>query len=90
MKYEIEKQTFIMQNTLIYLKIPQEKFEYLILSDEAYFYLTNRICDIERPTDGIEKPLHLFFFSLHWVRPIMYQHYLTFVKFLVKIRLQDQ
>ena len=53
MKYEIEKQTFIMQNTLIYLKIPQEKFEYLILSDEAYFYLTYRIWDIERPTDGI-------------------------------------
>jgi len=35
------------------------------VSDEAYFYLTeslnrhnNRIWDIERPTDGIEKPLH--------------------------------
>jgi len=27
------------------------------VSDEAYFYLTNRIWDIERPTDGIEKPL---------------------------------
>jgi hypothetical protein len=41
-----------------YLKIPKEKSEYLIVSDEAYFYLTNRIWDIERPTDGIEKPLH--------------------------------
>ncbi len=51
MKYEIEKQAFIvqklLQNTLIYLKIPQEKSEYLNLSDEAYFYLTNRIWDIE-------------------------------------------
>ena len=28
------------------------------MSDEGYFYLTNRIWDIERPTDGIEKPLH--------------------------------
>jgi hypothetical protein len=49
MKYEIEKQAFILQklplNTLIYLKIPQEKSEYLNVSDEAYFYLTNRIWD---------------------------------------------
>jgi len=62
MKYEIEKQAFIAQklplNTLIYLKIHQEKSEYLNVSDEAYFYPTNRIWDIERPTDGIEKPLH--------------------------------
>ena len=62
MKYEIEKQALILQklplNTLIYLKIPQEKSEYLIVSDEAYFYLTNRIWDIERLTDGIEKPLY--------------------------------
>ena len=72
MKYEIEKQALILQklplNTLIYLKIPQEKSEYLNVSDEAYFYLTNRIWDIERPTDGIEKPLHsekiLFFFAI--------------------------
>ena len=28
------------------------------MSDEAYFYLTNRIWDIERPTDGIEKSFH--------------------------------
>ncbi len=42
-----------------YLKIPQEKSEYLIVSDEAYFYPTNRIWDIERLTDGIEKPLHV-------------------------------
>jgi hypothetical protein len=28
------------------------------VSDETYFDLTNRIWDIERPTDGIEKPLH--------------------------------
>ena len=48
-----------------FLKIPQKKSEYLIVSDEAYFYLTeslnkqnNRSWDIERPTDGIEKPLH--------------------------------
>jgi len=41
-----------------YLKIPQEKSEYLNVSDEAYFYITNRIWDIERPTDGIEKPFH--------------------------------
>jgi hypothetical protein len=38
------------------------------VSDEAYFYLTNRIWDIERPTDGIEKPLHseklLVFFAI--------------------------
>ncbi len=62
MKYEIEKQALVAQklplNTLIYLKIPQEKSEYLNVSDEAYFYLTNRIWDIERSTDGIEKPLH--------------------------------
>jgi hypothetical protein len=49
MKYEIEKQALILQklplNTLIYLKIPQEKSEYLNVSDEAYFYLTNRIWD---------------------------------------------
>jgi len=72
MKYEIEKQAFIVQklpqNTLIYLKIPQEKSEYLNVSDEAYFYLTNRIWDIERPTDGIEKPFHseklLVFFAI--------------------------
>jgi len=51
MKYEIE----MCKN---YLKIPQEKFEYLIVSDEAYFYLTNRIWDIERPMDGIEKPFN--------------------------------
>jgi len=43
---------------MIYLKIAQEKSEYLIVSDEAYFCLTeslnrqnNRIWDIERPTD---------------------------------------
>jgi hypothetical protein len=72
MKYEIEKPAFIVQklpkNTLIYLKIPQEKSEYLNVSDEAYFYLTNRIWDIERPTDGIEKPLYseklLVFFEI--------------------------
>ncbi len=34
----------------MYLKIPQEKSEYLIVSDEAYFYLNDRIWDIERPT----------------------------------------
>jgi hypothetical protein len=38
------------------------------MSDEAYFYPTNQICDIERPTDGIEKPLHfeklLVFFAI--------------------------
>jgi hypothetical protein len=28
------------------------------VSDEAYFYLTYRIWDIERFTDGIKKPLH--------------------------------
>ncbi len=28
------------------------------MPDEAYYYLTNRIRDIKRPTDGIEKPLH--------------------------------
>jgi hypothetical protein len=47
MKYEIEKQVFIVQklplNTLIYLKIPQENSEYLNVSDEAYFYLSDRI-----------------------------------------------
>ena len=47
MKYEIEKQVFIVQklplNTLIYHKIPQENSEYLNVSDEAYFYLTNLI-----------------------------------------------
>ena len=51
-----------------YLKIPQVKAEYLNVSDEAYFYLTNRIWETERPTDGIEKPLHsekiLFFFAI--------------------------
>jgi len=41
-----------------YLKIPQEKSEYLNVSDEAYFYFTYRIWDIERPTDEIEKPFH--------------------------------
>ena len=48
-----------------FLRIPQAKSEYLIVSDEAYFYLTeslnrqnNRIWETERPTDGIEKPLH--------------------------------
>ena len=38
------------------------------MSDETYFYLTNRIWDIERPTDEIEKPLHseklLVFFAI--------------------------
>jgi hypothetical protein len=47
MKYEIEKQVFIVQklplNTSIYLKIPQENSEYLNVSDEAYFYLSDRI-----------------------------------------------
>ena len=55
-------------NTLINLKIPQEKSDYLNVSNEAYFYLTYRIWDIERPTDGIEKPLHsdklLVFFAI--------------------------
>ncbi len=45
MKYEIEKQVFIVQklplSTLINLKIPQEKSEYLNESDEAYFYLSH-------------------------------------------------
>jgi len=38
------------------------------VSDEAYFYLTNRIWDIERPTVRIEKPLHsekLFDFDIY-------------------------
>ena len=58
-----------------FLRIPQAKSEYLIVSDEAYFYLTeslnkqnNRIWETERPTDGIEKPLHseklLVFFAI--------------------------
>jgi len=38
------------------------------VSNEAYFYLTYRSWDIERPTDGIEKPLHseklLVFFAI--------------------------
>jgi len=83
MKYEIEKQVFIVQklplNNLINLKIPQEKSEYLNVSDEAYFYLTNRIWDIERPTDGIEKPLHfekILFFSQF--PPLRFMGYITF------------
>jgi hypothetical protein len=36
-----------------YLEIPQEKSGYFNVSDEAYFYFTNRIWDIERPTGGI-------------------------------------
>ena len=61
---KLKNRPFLCKN---YLKIPQEKSEYLNVSDEAYFYLTNRICDIKRPTDGI-KPLHseklLFFFAI--------------------------
>ncbi len=34
MKYEIEKQPLLCKN---YLKIPQEKSEYLNVSDEAFF-----------------------------------------------------
>ena len=58
-----------------FLRIPQANSEYLIVSDEAYFYLTeslnrqnNRIWETERPTDGNEKPLHsekiLFFCAI--------------------------
>jgi len=56
---KLKKQAFIAQklplNTVIYLKIPQEKSEYLNESDETYFYLTKRIWDIERPTDGMRS-----------------------------------
>jgi len=58
-----------------FLRIPKAKSEYLVVSDKAYFYLTeslnrqnNRIWETERPTIGIDKPLHsekiLFFFSI--------------------------
>ena len=44
MKYKIEKQAFIVQklpqNTLIYLKIPQEKSEYL---NENIFKFSKKI-----------------------------------------------
>ena len=66
MKYEIGKQTFIMQNTLIYLKIPKEKFEYLIVSYEAYFYLTNRIWD--RTTYGWNWEAFVFFETFSFLR----------------------